>query len=151
MFSLNMQGEVSKVESEDIVVYIDVRLSGFPSLVVGGGRGQVEDIIGGPPRHHDSQDFLVKRMLLAWMVAERGARKERLRGPFFALEMPLSHAFWSSPAWTQFNEEYDFPVVEVSSEVGRYVFGTDMDLDGTPLDAALVAGHYTRSLATDCS
>ena len=146
--------EATFVESEDIVLLnIDIRASKawdlhrdevFRALLWAAGRGQIEGVYGGPPRHSDSLGFLVQRMMLTWMVAECSSRKERLREPFFALEIPPQHAFWQDALWSRFQEIYDFSMVGISHGEGVYALATDLDVGGAPLSMASLRDHGSQ-------
>ena len=126
-------------DGETAVVNVDIRVSKgldllndsvFRVLLWAAGRGQVEGVYGGPPRGSgEGPALLIKRMLMLWSVAERGAAREGLRTPFFALELPSKHPFWRGSSWERFNVEYDFPLVRVQD----YLFATDMDIQGEPV------------------
>ena len=146
--------EISFVESNEVVLLnIDVRVSKawdlhrdevFRAMLWAAGRGQIEGVYGGPPRHSDSASFLVRRMLLTWMVAECGSRKEHLREPFFALEMPPIHALWQDQLWLRFQEAYDFSLVEVVHEESSYVLATDLDVGGVPVSTTTLRECRSR-------
>ena len=150
--------ETTFVESEDIVLLnIDVRISKawdlhrdevFRALLWAAGRGQVEGVYGGPPRPSDGSNFLVRRMMLTWMVAERSSRKERLREPFFALEMRPLHALWQDPLWSRFQEIYDFSLVGMANGESTYVLATDLDVGGAPLSTTSLRDHESKPPAS---
>ena len=150
--------EATMVESENVVlVNIDVRVSKawdihrdevFRALLWAAGRGQIEGVYGGPPRHSDSLSFVTQRMMLTWMVAECSSRKEHLREPFFALEMPPRHSFWQDSLWSRFQEIYDFSVMGVTSGEETYALATDLDVGGVPLSTASLGDLSPRPPAS---
>ena len=150
--------EITLVESENtVLVNIDVRISKAwdlhrdevsRALLWAAGRGQIEGVYGGPPRHSDGSSFLTQRMMLAWMVAECSSRKECLREPFFALEMPPSHSFWQDSLWSRFQETYDFSVVGVTNGEDTYALATDLDVGGVPLSTTSLRNHKPKPPAS---
>ena len=150
--------EITLVESEStVLVNIDVRISKawdlhrdevFRALLWAAGRGQIEGVYGGPPRHSDGLSFLARRMMLTWMVAECSSRKDHLREPFFALEMPPSHSFWQDSLWSRFQETYDFAVVGVANGEDTYALATDLDVGGVPLSTTSLRNHKPKPPAS---
>ena len=71
------------------------RSSVYKALLWAALRGQVEGILGGPPRNagEASQELVMKQMFL-WMVAKHAALDLHGRNPFFAMELPSLHPFW---------------------------------------------------------
>ena len=136
--------ELSVVESDTVTVLnVDVRLSKasnllsdsfYKALLWAAGRGQIEGIYGGPPRQHPQEGLLMTRTLLLWLVAQKGAAREGVRAPFFALELPPRHTFWDTELWHRFNSVYDFPLVYVQDNQHFYFFATDLDLGGIPAE-----------------
>ena len=136
--------ELSVVETDNVTVLnVDVRLSKasnllsdsfYKALLWAAGRGQVEGVYGGPPRQHPQEGLLMTRTLLLWLVAKKGAAKEGVRAPFLALELPPKHSFWSTELWCRFNAVYDFPLAYVKDGPSTYLFASDLDLGGTPVD-----------------
>ena len=139
------------MESDDVVLLsIDVRVSKawdlhrdevFRAMLWAAGRGQIEGVYGGPPRHSDGASFLVRRMMLTWMVAECSSRKERLREPFFALETPPTHALWQDQLWSRFQATYDFSLVEMAHGESSYVLATDLDVGGVPVSTTTLRDY----------
>ena len=136
--------EISAVETDTVTVLnVDIRLSKasnllsdpfYKALLWAAGRGQIEGIYGGPPRQHMQEGLLMTRTLLLWLVAQKGAARERVRAPFLALELPPRHTFWDTELWHRFNSVYDFPLVNVQDNQHSYFFATDLDLGGTPAE-----------------
>ena len=147
--------ELGVVETDNVTVLnVDIRLSRasnllsdsfYKALLWAAGRGQIEGLYGGPPRQHPQEGLLMTRTLLLWLVAQRGAAKERVRTPFLALELPPNHTFWKTELWHRFNSAYDFPLVYVQDNQQSYVFATDLDLGGTPVGHP---GEEARSSGT---
>ena len=70
-------------------------------------RGQIEGVVGGPPR--DDQDELKKKLMYLWMV-ESGAEKDGLRKPFVLMELPENNSWWTTEEWKTLKDEYQlFP------------------------------------------
>ena len=139
-----MASELSVVETDTVTVLnVDIRLSKasnllsdpfYKALLWAAGRGQVQGIYGGPPRQHPQEGLLMTRTLLLWLVAQKGAARERIRAPFLALELPPRHTFWDTELWHCFNSVYDFPLVYVQDNQHSYFFATDLDLGGIPAE-----------------
>ncbi|CAE7250766.1 ATG18, partial [Symbiodinium sp. CCMP2456] len=111
----NTSHELKKFETEDIVVLeIDVQRSKMynmkgwnnvlRALLWAGCRGQIEGILGGPPRN--GGDELRQKLMYAWMVAERGAEINSLKKPFLFMEYPGEMPWWKSNEWRNFRDEY---------------------------------------------
>ena len=136
--------ELSVVENDNVTVLnVDIRLSKaanllsdslYKVLLWAAGRGQIEGVYGGPPRQHPQEGLLMTRALLLWLVAQRGAAREGVRAPFLALELPPKHTFWDTELWSRFNAVYDFPLMYVKDGLNTYLFASDLDLGGTPME-----------------
>ncbi|CAE7224887.1 GIP, partial [Symbiodinium sp. CCMP2456] len=120
LFNGDEQGpEFTYAESEDVtVVRMDVRTSkGFDlrmygpaarALLWAAARGQIEGVIGGPPRGSEHGSTLFKRLMLTWLVANSGAVQQALCAPHFTMEAPTWHPIWTSSAWLSFRDELRF-------------------------------------------
>ncbi|CAE7361857.1 GIP [Symbiodinium sp. CCMP2456] len=95
LFNGDEQGpEFTYAESDDVmVVRMDVRTSkGFDlrtygpaarALLWAAARGQIEGVIGAPPRGSEHGSTLFKRLMLTWLVANSGAVQQALCAPPF--------------------------------------------------------------------
>ncbi|CAE7520995.1 RE1 [Symbiodinium sp. CCMP2456] len=120
LFNGDEQGpEFTYAESDDVmVVRMDVRTSkGFDlrmygpaarALLWAAARGQIEGVIGGPPRGSEHGSTLFKRLMLTWLVANSGAVQQALCAPHFTMEAPTWHPIWTSSAWLNFRDELRF-------------------------------------------
>ncbi|CAE7242183.1 unnamed protein product, partial [Symbiodinium sp. CCMP2456] len=120
--------ELKKFETEDIVVLeIDLQrskmynLKGWNNvlraLMWAGCRGQLEGILGGPPRREG--DELRRKLMYTWMVAERGAAVNNLKKPFLFMEYPGEMAWWKSDEWRNFRDEYQLSHVSLEAGQGQ--------------------------------
>ncbi|CAE7319363.1 RE1, partial [Symbiodinium sp. CCMP2592] len=124
--------EFSRAESDDVtVVRMDIRNNkafdlrtytpAVRALMWAAARGQIEGILGGPPRGSESGSMLFRRMMLLWLVAHTGATRECLCSPFFMMEAPTWHPVWTSFSWTRFKEEFRYLRYHaVASKTGVY-------------------------------
>ncbi|CAE7876411.1 TY5A [Symbiodinium sp. KB8] len=114
--------ELKKLETEDIAVLeIDVQrskmynLKGWNNvlraLLWAGCRGQLEGVLGGPPRNGD--DELRQKLMYVWMVAENGADIRDLKRPFLFMEYPGQKPWWKSTEWRNFRDEYQLSHVSL--------------------------------------
>ena len=120
LFSGDESGEVfAQVESEDVtVVRFDIRISkalnvraytpAVQALMWAAARGQIEGIVGGPPRASESGSMPFRRMMLTWLVAHVGATSNSLCSPFFMMEAPTWHPVWTSFTWSRFKDEFRY-------------------------------------------
>ncbi|CAE7577689.1 RE1 [Symbiodinium sp. CCMP2456] len=124
--------ELKKLETENAVVLeIDLQrskvynMTGWSNimraLLWAGCRGQLEGLLGGPPRK--GGDELRHKLMYLWMVAERGAAIRNLRRPFLFMEYPGKMDFWSLPEWRNFRDEYQLSHVEVNAGHGHVFHG----------------------------
>ena len=106
------------------------RSSVYKALLWAALRGQVEGILGGPPRNagEASQELVMKQMFL-WMVAKHAALDLHGRNPFFAMELPSLHPFLKGESWKGFAEEYEVPVVETQDAGGKDLYYVARNLD----------------------
>ncbi|CAE7365235.1 unnamed protein product, partial [Symbiodinium sp. CCMP2456] len=120
--------ELKKFETEDIVVLeIDLQrskmynLKGWNNvlraLMWAGCRGQLEGILGGPPRREG--DELRRKLMYTWMVAEKGAAVNNLKKPFLFMEYPGEMAWWKSDEWRNFRDEYQLSHVSLEAGQGQ--------------------------------
>ncbi|CAE7236757.1 RE1 [Symbiodinium sp. CCMP2456] len=120
--------ELKKFETEDIVVLeIDLQrskmynLKGWNNvlraLMWAGCRGQLEGILGGPPRREG--DELRRKLMYTWMVAERGAAVNNLKKPFLFMEYPGEMDWWKSDEWRNFRDEYQLSHVSLEAGQGQ--------------------------------
>ena len=83
---------LASAESDDVtIVRFDLRASraldvrtctpAVKALMWAAARGQIEGILGGPPRGTESGSMLYRRMLLLWLVAHTGATANSLCSP----------------------------------------------------------------------
>ena len=84
-------------------------------------RGQVEGVIGGPPR--EGANELMRKLLYLWMVSEAGAEKDGLRKPFIFMEFPQGDEWWSSEEWSKLKDEYQLVGTRVTPIDGGGFFG----------------------------
>ena len=114
--------ELKKLETEDIAVLeIDVQrskmynLKGWNNvlraLLWAGCRGQLEGVLGGPPRNGD--DELRQKLMYVWMVAEKGADIRDLKRPFLFMEYPGQKPWWKSAEWRNFRDKYQLSHVSL--------------------------------------
>ena len=110
---------LASAESDDVtVVRIDLRASraldvrtytpAVKALMWAAARGQIEGILGGPPRGNEAGSMLYRRMLLLWLVAHTGATANSLCSPFFMMEAPSWHPVWTSFTWSRFKDEFRY-------------------------------------------
>ena len=110
---------LASAESDDVtIVRFDLRASraldvrtytpAVKALMWAAARGQIEGILGGPPRGTESGSMLYRRMLLLWLVAHTGATANSLCSPFFMMEAPSWHPVWTSFTWSRFKGEFRY-------------------------------------------
>ena len=73
------------------------------ALLWAGCRGQIDGILGGPPK---GDDELRQKLMYLWMVAEKGAEKENLRKPFLFMQYPVAVEWWKGEEWNRLRSEY---------------------------------------------
>ena len=73
------------------------------ALLWAGCRGQIDGILGGPPK---GDDELRQKLVYLWMVAEKGAEKENLRKPFLFMQYPEAMDWWKNEEWSRLRSEY---------------------------------------------
>ena len=148
--------EFARAESEDVtVIRMDVRDSKAYDLKTYGpaarllkwaaARGQIEGIIGAPPRGAEHGPALFKRMLLVWLVANSGAVLNSLCAPFFCMEAPTWHPMWTSSAWIKFKDEMRFlKYHSVGTPSNMYFMASSLGLsDGMDIEeAAIMSLNY---------
>ncbi|CAE7211932.1 GIP, partial [Symbiodinium necroappetens] len=148
--------EFARAESEDVtVIRMDVRDSKAYDLRTYGpaarlllwaaARGQIEGIIGAPPRGAEHGPALFKRMLLVWLVANSGAVLNSLCAPFFCMEAPTWHPLWTSSAWIKFKDEMRFlKYHSVGTPGNMYFMASSLGLsDGMDIEeAAIMSLNY---------
>ena len=111
--------EFSRAESDDVtVVRMDIRDSkafdlknygpAARALMWAAARGQIEGVIGAPPRGPQHDSLLFRRMMMVWLVANSGAVLNGLCAPFFNMEAPTYHPVWTSMSWFRFKDELRF-------------------------------------------
>ena len=148
-----------KMESDTVTVLeIDIQRSKMynmkgwcnvmKTLLWAACRGQLEGILGGPPRE-DSED-LRRRMMFLWMIAEMGAEKGGLRKPFFFMEQPGSMEWWKGDEWQRFRDEYQMSQVCVGANENKIFHGaTNMNFLNyicEPLDGVRYPSTWTARL-----
>ena len=93
-------------------------------------RGQVEGILGGPPRNDgETSKEMVTKQIFLWMVARHAALDLHGHNSFFAMELPSAHAFWKSESWKRVADEYEVPVVETQIAEGKDLYYVTGNLD----------------------
>ncbi|CAE7214330.1 RE1 [Symbiodinium microadriaticum] len=121
--------ELKKLEAEDITVLeIDVQRSKMynikgwnnvlRALLWAGCRGQLEGVLGGPPRNGD--DELRQKLMYVWMVAEKGATTRNLARPFLFMEYPGQKPWWKSIEWKDFRDEYQLSHVSLDASQHQF-------------------------------
>ncbi|CAE7478405.1 RE1, partial [Symbiodinium necroappetens] len=111
--------ELAKAESDDVtVIRMDIRDSkafdlknygpAARALMWAAARGQIEGVIGAPPRGPQHDSLLFRRMMMVWLVANSGAVLNGLCAPFFNMEAPTYHPVWTSMSWFRFKDELRF-------------------------------------------
>ena len=106
--------ELKKLEGEGVTVLeIDIQRSKIynmkgwgnvlRALLWAGCRGQIDGILGGPPK---GDDELRQKLVYLWMVAEKGAEKENLRKPFLFMQYPEAMDWWKNEEWSRLRSEY---------------------------------------------
>ena len=124
--------ELKKLEKEDIVVLeIDLQRSKvynmkgwnniMRALLWAACRGQLEGVLGGPPR--GGVDELRQKLMYLWMVAEKGSAVHRVRSPFLFMEYPGEMDWWSSLEWRGFRDEHQLSHVCVDAEHDQQFHG----------------------------
>ena len=78
------------------------------ALMWAAARGQIEGVIGAPPRGPQHDSLLFRRMMMVWLVANSGAVLNGLCAPFFTMEAPTYHPVWTSMSWFRFMDELRF-------------------------------------------
>ncbi|CAE7478551.1 RE1, partial [Symbiodinium necroappetens] len=114
-------------------------------LLWAAARGQIEGIIGAPPRGAEHGPALLKRMLLVWLVANSGAVLNSLCAPFFCMEAPTWHPLWTSSAWIKFKDEMRFlKYHSVGTPGNMYFMASSLGLsDGMDIEeAAIMSLNY---------
>ncbi|CAE7197513.1 GIP, partial [Symbiodinium sp. KB8] len=111
-------------------------------------RGQVEGVIGGPPR--DDQDELKKKLMYLWMVAEQGAKKDGLRKPFLFMELPENHSWWAAEPWRKLKDECQLFNVKVGQGDDKGFYGaTNMCFSGNKTPSSKSPSQWTEALVSE--
>ena len=111
-------------------------------------RGQIEGVLGGPPR--DDQDELKKKLMYLWVVAEQGAKKDNLRQPFLFMELPENNSWWTTDEWMRLKEEYQLFNVKVGHDGDKGFYGaTNMFFAGTTPPSSRSPSQWTETLADE--
>ena len=153
--------EFARAESDDVtVIRMDMKDSKAYDLQFANGavralmwaaaRGQIEAVLGAPPRGSEHGSLLFKRMMLLWLVANSGAVLNALCAPSFTLELPTWHHFWTSSAWLSFRDELRFlKYHSVACQGNLYFLASSLEIsDGLDVDEAMIP---TLSYATPAS
>ena len=74
--------------------------SAYRALLWAAMRGQLEGLIGSPPRGEGDGE-LVKKQFFLWWIAKVAAEEIEARTPYFLMTMPVNSALWTSPMWRQ--------------------------------------------------
>ncbi|CAE7890279.1 GIP, partial [Symbiodinium necroappetens] len=137
--------ELKKLEKEDVVVLeIDLQRSKvynmkgwnniMRALLWAACRGQLEGVLGGPPRGGVGE--LRQKLMYLWMVAERGSVVHHMRSPFLFMEYPDEMDWWSSLEWRGYESK--------NGENGLIVF--DKHSSGRPHRKVLNPSAYVLSV-----
>ncbi|CAE7208082.1 RE1, partial [Symbiodinium necroappetens] len=153
--------EFARAESDDVTVIrmdmkdskaYDLRFANgaVRALMWAAARGQIEAVLGAPPRGSEHSSLLFKRMMLLWLVANSGAALNALCAPSFTLELPTWHHFWTSSAWLSFRDELRFlKYHSVACQGNLYFLASSLELsDGLDVDEAMIP---TLNYATPAS
>ena len=155
--------EFSRAESDDVtVIRMDVKDSksydlrfangAVRALMWAAARGQIEAVLGAPPRGTEHSSLLFKRMMLLWLVANSGATLNGLCAPSFTLELPTWHHFWTSSAWFSFRDELRFlKYHSVACQGNLYFLASSLEIsDGLDVDEAMVPTLNYAALCHSC-
>ncbi|CAE7452429.1 GIP, partial [Symbiodinium necroappetens] len=142
--------EFARAESDDVTVIrmdmkdskaYDLRFANgaVRALMWAAARGQIEAVLGAPPRGTEHSSLLFKRMMLLWLVANSGAALDALCAPSFTLELPTWHHFWTSSAWLSFRDELRFlKYHSVACQGNLYFLASSLEMsDGLDVDEAM--------------
>ncbi|CAE7879419.1 RE1 [Symbiodinium microadriaticum] len=153
--------EFARAESDDVTVIrmdmkdskaYDLRFANgaVRALMWAAARGQIEAVLGAPPRGSEHSSLLFKRMMLLWLVANSGAAINALCAPSFTLELPTWHHFWTSSAWLSFRDELRFlKYHSVACQGNLYFLASSLEMsDGLDVDEARIP---TLNYATPAS
>ena len=143
--------EFARAESDDVTVIrmdmkdskaYDLRFANgaVRALMWAAARGQIEAVLGAPPRGTEHSSLLFKRMMLLWLVANSGAVLNALCAPSFTLELPTWHHFWTSSAWLSFRDELRFlKYHSVACQGNLYFLASSLGIsDGLDVDEAMI-------------
>ncbi|CAE7030894.1 GIP [Symbiodinium sp. CCMP2456] len=61
-------------------------------------RGQLEGILGSPPRGEGEGELVLKQLFL-WWIGKVASETIEKRDPYFVMTMPVNSAVWLSPIW----------------------------------------------------
>ncbi|CAE7256410.1 PMT4 [Symbiodinium sp. CCMP2592] len=75
----------------------------YRALLWAAMRGQLEGLMGSPPRSEGDGE-LVKKQFLLWWLARVASDELELRRPYFVMTMPVNSALWTSSVWAQARE-----------------------------------------------
>ena len=141
--------EFAKAESDDVtVIRMDIRDSkafdlknygpAARALMWAAARGQIEGVIGAPPRGPQHDSLLFRRMMMVWLVANSGAVLNGLCAPFFNMEAPTYHPVWTSMSWFRFKDELRFLKYHSLGVQGHmYFMASSLELsDGMTIEEA---------------
>ena len=129
---------LKKMETDEVVVLeIDIQSSRMfnmkgwsntmRALLWASCRGQIEGVLGGPPRDENSE--LKKKLLYLWVVAQQGAERENLRKPFLFMELPGKSGWWKTEDWGNFRDEFQISHVCVDAGGSQLFHGaTNLNL-----------------------
>ncbi|CAE7617868.1 GIP [Symbiodinium sp. CCMP2456] len=148
--------EFTHAESDDVTVarmdirgskIFDLRTYGpaARALLSAAARGQIEGVLGGPPRGSEHGTMLFKRLMLTWLVANSGAVRNALCAPHFTMEAPTWHPIWTSSAWPSFRDELRFMKYHsVAVQGNMYFLASSLEVSqGMDIEeAAIISLNY---------
>ena len=70
----------------------------YHALLWAAMRGQLEGLIGSPPRGEGEGELALKQFLL-WWLSRASAEAIEARPPYFMMTMPVNSSLWTSPMW----------------------------------------------------
>ena len=70
----------------------------YHALLWAAMRGQLEGLIGSPPRGEGEGELVLKQFLL-WCLSRASAETIEARPPYFMMTMPVNSSLWTSPMW----------------------------------------------------